>query len=66
VIHWYLQTGGLVKFVRSFGLILSPMESCGHMHNTKNGIANHIVAMEVHQTYTEDGILCHRVTSLES
>jgi hypothetical protein len=66
VIHWYLQTGGLVKFVRSFGLTLSPMKSCGRTHNTKNGIADHIVAMEVDQTYTEEGILCHRVTSLES
>ena len=31
-----------------------------------SGISNHTVAMEVDQTYTEEGILYHRVTSLES
>jgi len=31
-----------------------------------NGNANHTVAMKVDQTYTEEGILCHRVTSFES
>jgi hypothetical protein len=31
-----------------------------------NGIANHTVAMEVDRTYTKEGILNHRVTSLES
>ena len=34
VIHWYLSTGALRKFVWSFGLTLSPMKSCGCMHNT--------------------------------
>jgi len=31
-----------------------------------NGIANHTLTMEEDQTYTKEGILYHRVTSLES
>jgi hypothetical protein len=41
------------------------MKSCGCTHNT-NGIAIHTVTMEVDQTFSEEGMLYQRVTSLES